>query len=99
MQRCGNGIVTALGCIPVGSTQDFVAWFLEWIIGIAGGIGFLFIIFASFQIMTAQGDPQKLNGGRELLTAAVSGLILVVFSVFILKVIGVDVLHLNSIGF
>lgn len=93
----GNGISTALGCIPVNTTSDFVAWFLRWLIGIAGGIAFLMIVFSSFQIMTASGDPQKLQGGRELLTAAISGLVLIIFSVFLLRLIGVTILNIPGL--
>lgn len=93
----GNGISTALGCIPVNTTNDFIAWFLRWFIGIAGGIAFLMIVFSSFQIMTASGDPQKLQGGRELLTAAISGLILIIFSVFLLRLIGVTILNIPGL--
>ncbi len=91
---CGTAIDTALGCIPVDSTDRFVGWFLGWAIGVAGGIALLLIVVAGFNIMTASGDPQKLNGGRELLTAAVSGLILIIFSVFLLRLIGVNILHI-----
>lgn len=92
---CGaNGVSTAIGCVPIGDQVTFVAWMIGWAIGIAGGIAMLLIVIAGFNIMTAAGDPQKLNGGRELLTAAVSGLILIVFSVFLLNLIGYDILHL-----
>ena len=96
--NCGNGfITTAIGCVPIRSTQDFVNWFLRWAIGISGGIAFLLIVMASFQIMTASGDPQKLQGGRELLTAAISGLILIIFSVFLLRLIGVTILQIPGL--
>lgn len=95
--KCGpddKGINTALGCIPVGSTNEFVGWFLRWAIGIAGGVAFILMLIAGFQIMTASGNPEKIQGGKELLNAAISGLVLIVFSVFLLKLIGVDILAL-----
>lgn len=97
--RCGeNQIDTAIGCIPIGNANDFVAWFLKWAVGIAGGIAFLLIIFSGFQIMTSSNNPQQLQTGRELLTGAVSGLILIVFSAFLLKLIGVDILGIPGLG-
>lgn len=90
----GKGIDTAIGCVPIGDSGKTISWFLGWFIGISGGIAFLLIIFSGFQIMTASGDPQKLQGGREMLTAAVSGLILIIFSVFLLDLIGVKILQL-----
>ncbi len=60
--------------------------------GIAGGAAFLLIVVAGFQIITSSGDPKRLQAGKELLTAAIAGLVLLIFSLFILRLIGVDVL-------
>lgn len=90
---------TAVGCIPLNDVNQFTKWFLGWAIGIAGGIAFLLILFSGFQIMTASGNPEKLQNGRELLTAAISGLILIIFSVFLLKLIGVTILQIPGFGF
>ncbi len=93
---CGGGesIDTAIGCIPVGDTGSFAGWILRWAIGIAGGIAFILIIFAGFMISTSAGDPKRLQAGRELLTSAIAGLLLVIFATFILRLIGVDILGL-----
>lgn len=90
----GSGIDTAIGCIPFGSTNDFMGFVLKWAIGIGGGIAFILIIIAGFQIMTSTGNPERLKAGQQLLTSAIAGLILLVFSVFILRVIGVDILQI-----
>ncbi|MDO8503759.1 MAG: pilin [bacterium] len=95
------GISTAIGCIPIGiqgGTNQFVAWALRWAIGIAGGVAFLLMLYSGFQIMTASGNPERLQKGRELLTAAISGLILIIFSVFLLRLIGVQILNLPGFG-
>lgn len=94
----GTRISTAIGCIPYGDPNTFAGWFLKWAIGIAGGIAFLMIIFSGFQIMTSSNNPQQLQTGRELLTAAVSGLILIIFSVFLLNLIGVGILGIPGLG-
>lgn len=88
-------IRTAIGCVPaLDSSQALIGFILNWAIGIASGVAFLLILFSGFQIMTSSGDPQRLKAGQELLTAAISGLILLVFSVFILRLIGVQILGL-----
>jgi len=87
-----NEINTAIGCIPIGNTNEFIGFILRWAIGIGGGIAFLLIIFAGFQIMTSAGNPERLQAGRELLTSAIAGLILLIFSVFLLRIIGVNIL-------
>ena len=65
---------------------------MRWAIGIAGGIAFILIIVSGFMISTSSGDPKRLQAGRELLTAAITGLLLVIFSAFILRLLGVDLL-------
>lgn len=91
-------IDTAIGCIPVNSTDSFIGWFLGWAIGVAGGIAFLFILIAGFMIMTAAGKPERVQAGRELLTASISGLLIIIFSVFLLKLIGVEILKIPGLG-
>ncbi len=88
----GEAIDTAIGCIPIGDTNEFIEFILRWAIGIGGGIAFLLIVFAGFQIMTSAGNPERLKAGQELLTSAIAGLILLIFSVFILRIIGVNIL-------
>lgn len=92
---CGgtSGINTALGCIPVTQTGFFDAFFRLGI-GIAGGIALLLILYGGLQMMLSAGNPEHLNEGRELVTSAIFGLLLIIFSVFILRVIGVNILGL-----
>jgi len=88
-------LYTAIGCIPLNET-DFITFIIQWAIGIGGGMAFLLIILASFQIMTSQGDPKRLEAGKELLSSAIMGLILLIFSVTILRFIGVDIFHIKG---
>jgi hypothetical protein len=93
----GNGIDTAIGCIPVTDMNKFISFILRWAIGIGGGIAFLLILWSGFVIMTSQGNPERLKAGQELLTSALAGLIMLIFSVFILRIIGVDILGLPGL--
>lgn len=93
--RCVNGenpgIWTAIGCVP--STLDgFVKTILPFGMALGGGIAFLLMLFGALQIMTSAGNPEKLNAGKELVTSAIVGLLLIIFSVFLLKIIGADIL-------
>lgn len=88
----GTGINTAIGCIPITDTNLFIGFILRWAIGVGGGIAFLLIVYAAFMIMTSQGNPERLKAGQELLTSAIAGLIMLIFSVFILNLIGVNIL-------
>lgn len=94
----GDCINSAIGCIPVKDTNAFMAWILKWAIGLGGGVAFLLIVYAGFMIMTSRGDPKRLSAGQELLTSAIMGLILLIFSVFLLKLIGVDLLKIPGFG-
>lgn len=94
----GNSINTAIGCIPINNTDEFISFVLRWAVGVGGGIAFLLIVLAGFQIMTSSGNPDRLKAGQELMTSAIAGLILLIFSVFVLKIIGVDILGLPGFG-
>lgn len=103
-----NGINTAFGCIRLfdanvittggADISVFLSWILTWAIGLGGGIAFLLIIWAGFMIMTSSGDPERLKAGQELLTSAIMGLIMLIFSLFILEFIGVDILDIPGFG-
>jgi len=87
-------IPTAIGCIDVKGPSQFVNTILNLAIGLAGGIAMLLIIFGGIQILTSAGNPEKIQAGKELITSAIAGLILIVFSVFILRIIGVEILDI-----
>lgn len=98
----GNkGIKTAIGCITadgIGGDKGIISQIFKVGTGIAGGIAFLLILFGGFQILTSTGNPEKLNEGKELVASAVTGLLMILFSVFLLKFIGVDLLCIPGFG-
>lgn len=96
---CGaEELNTAIGCIPISSSWELTGFILKWAIGIGGGIAFVMILIAIFQIMTSGGVPERLKAGQELLVSAISGLILLIFSVFILELVGVNILNIPGFG-
>lgn len=86
----GTAAWTALGCIPTDPSQ-FISQILGIGIGIGGGIAFLLILFGGFQILTSAGNPEHLNAGKELVTSAITGLLIIIFSIFLLRLIGVNI--------
>ena len=99
---CNNnqGVDTAIGCLNVLSNpEDFLGQLLGWGVGVGSGVAFILIVYAGFMIMTSAGNPERLKAGQELLTSAISGLILLIFSVFALRFIGIDILGLDIFGF
>jgi len=89
-----KGVNTAIGCLIAGDPKVFISQLLGWGVGVGGGIAFLMIVFAGFQMVTASGDPKRVQAAKELLTSAIAGLILIVLSVLLLNFIGVKILHL-----
>ncbi len=85
---------TAIGCVPVKDLGLFLQWVLGWLFGAAGAIIVLFLIKLGYDIVTSQGDPQKLQEVKESIISIFSGLILIVFSLVLLKTIGADILGL-----
>lgn len=87
----GLGIQTAIGCIPTNK-EGFAQFFLGYLLGIGGLVAFFLILYAGFQILTSKGNPEKLEGAKQLLTAALAGAFFIIFSAVILQLLEVDVL-------
>jgi len=89
-QKCidKQGYWSALGCISF----DFGTLLSTLIIDIGLLIGSVVVIacitFNAFVIQVSRGDAQKLQKARETIVSCILGLILIIFSVFILKIIG-----------
>lgn len=93
----GGHINTAIGCIPANSESALATFILSWGLGIASGIALLLIGYGGIQIMSAGGNPQKIQAGKELITAAIAGLALIIFSAYILRVLGVEILGISQL--
>jgi hypothetical protein len=92
----GNGIQTALGWVPTEKSNEFIAWVLKFAIGIGGGIAFLLMVFGTITIIMA-GSPDDVNRGKETIASALTGLLLIIFSVFLLNLIGVKILAIPGL--
>lgn len=89
-----GGVWTSLGCFT-GSVSEFIQnKVLGLGVGLAGGISTLCIIFAAFQMQTSRGNAEKIKKAQELLTNCITGVMIIIFSVLILKIIGVDILRI-----
>jgi len=71
---------------------------VNYSMGIGGIIAFLLIVFGGFQIILSAGNPDRVKAGKEMITSAIAGLLLIIFSVFILRVIGYDILRIPGFG-
>lgn len=84
---------TAIGDIDT-NTVAFVKQIFGILLSLSGGIALLLIIYSGYQIMTSEGNPEKLQGARETITSAIIGLVFIIFSLVILQIIGVDILRI-----
>lgn len=62
-------------------------------------LGFFIIVLAGYKILTSQGNPQELQGGKENLTSGIIGLIFVLLAVSILRVIIRALITGNAVPF
>lgn len=88
-------IQTALGNINTG-VPGFIKWLITLILSVAGSIVLLIIIATGYRLMASQGDPEKVKEAREGLTAAIVGLLFIIFSLVILQFITISVLHIPA---
>lgn len=93
----GKGIQTAFGCLPT-SISGLTRFIFSIATGIGGGIAFLLILLGGMKIVMSTGDPKKLQEGRDLVTSAVVGLLVILFSVIILRIIGINILGIPGFG-
>lgn len=92
-----DGLWTAVGCINREPT-NIVRTFVRIGLGLAGGVALLIILASSFMLSTSQGDPKKVGDAKEMLTAAIIGILFVVFSIVVLQFIGVTILQIPGFG-
>ena len=99
-QSCAaaSGVWTGLGCV-YGDTGRFVReTIFGFAVGLAGIVALICIIYAAFTLQTSRGNPEKIKKAQELLTSCIMGLMLILFSVFILRLIGVSILKIPGFG-
>ena len=88
---CGTTCVTGLGSIDT-SLEGLATKVLSIGVGLGGGLALILMVFGAIRVLTSTGDQQRLNGGREMIVAALAGLLFIIFSTVILKFIGINIL-------
>lgn len=88
----GKSVNTAIGCINVNDAGGLLKGFMGLFLGVAGGVAFLIIVLGGMKVTMSGGNPKVVSEGQELITSAVVGLLMVIFSVFLLRLIGFDIM-------
>ncbi len=89
-----GGVWTGMGCIRTDLNQFIVQNVMTTGVGFAGVISLFCIIYSAYLLQFSGGNPERIKKARESLTACLTGLLIVIFAVFILQVIGVNILHI-----
>lgn len=95
-----SGIQTALGCISTKAdgTGGFFESIIRIAVGLGGGLALVLMLFGVFIVTTSAGIPDKLKEGSEIITSAIAGLIFILLSVFLLNLIGINILGLPGLS-
>ncbi len=95
---------TQLGCFDIGSEFDnpnisasVISQLLTIIQGVTGAIGFIYLLYGIFLILTSQGDVVKLNAGRQAVIWAIVGTVFTILAVFVVRFVAVDLLRIPGI--
>ncbi len=91
------GVWTAVGCIKREPTA-LISSLIQIGLSVAGGVTLLVILSAGFMLTTSQGDPKKAGEAKDMITAAVIGILFIIFSVTILQFIGYNILKIPGFG-
>lgn len=85
--RADSGTTTVRIDNPL-ETDDFttlITNFLQWLLGIAGGVALLMLIYGGIIYITSTGDQQKMESGKRIVTWTIFGLIIILVSFSILQ--------------
>lgn len=91
----GGGFWSALGCVYTNNISSFIQDNIFGLgLGLAGFVSLLCIIYSAFNLQLSRGNPEKIKNAQQMLTSCIMGLVLIIFSVFILRTIGVNILRI-----
>lgn len=91
-----QSVDTPFGTIPA-DMGSFVSTFAKVGIGFGGVAAIAMITIGAVTILTSTGNPDKLMEGRGMITNALVGLTLVVLALFVLQLLGWDILGIGRL--
>lgn len=74
--------------------SGFTSQLLGFLAGTAGAIALIIMLMATIQIMTGGDNAEQVKKGKELFTGAITGLLFIIFSVTLLKIVAGDIIQL-----
>ena len=83
----GTTSVTIANPISTDDFTELVTNFLQWLLGIAGSIALLMLIYGGITYITSAGDQQKAETGKKIVMWTLFGLIIILASYSIIRVV------------
>lgn len=81
--------VTVTGpLVGINNLGDLVNILISFLLPIAGVILFFVLIWGGYDILMSQGEPDKVQSGKNKITAGIIGIVLLVLSFLITKIFG-----------
>jgi hypothetical protein len=93
----GDICKTALGDLPT-TPSALLTTIFGIALSIAGVVALGLIIASGYRLMVSQGNPEQVKNAREQLTAAIIGLLFIIFSLVILQIISANILKIPGFG-
>ena len=87
---------TVFGCVAT-QPQAFVQSILSIVFGISVGIAFLAVLAGSGIVLTSGGSAERLQTGKDIIISSLFGILLIIFSVFLLNFVGYDILRIPGL--
>lgn len=93
---CNGNSWSGIGCINTNSTNGIITSVMRIVLGIMGGIALILMIISGYLYNTGQTD--NVAKAKQTVTAMFAAIIFIVFSVLLLRFIGVNVLDVTTVG-
>jgi hypothetical protein len=94
----GDVCNTAIGPIDISSDFSAIKDILGLVVGIGGAIAFLLMIYGVYILTTSAGIPDKVNQGKEIISSAIFGLVFIIMSLIVFRIIGINILAIPGIS-
>ncbi len=93
--RAQGGVWTGIGCTDT-TPSGLITGLIRIVYGVMGGVALIMLIYAG--IMYQTGNEANVKKARELIIRTVTGLIVLTFSILILRIIGINILDILPAG-
>ncbi len=93
--RVQGGVWTGIGCTDT-TPAGLITGLIRIVYGVMGGVALIMLIYAG--IMYQTGNEANVKQARESIIRTITGLIVLTFSILILRIIGINVLDILPSG-